>query len=379
MNKKPKDKINVLHLIHTMAYGGIETVLLNWYKTVDLDRFNLTMVVFENPGNLEEPYVNAAANLGIEVKKIPWARRKPVFKAAFALKKIIKENNIDIVHTHNCYADVVGMIIKFIAPVKTITTVYVWAKFELKRNLIQMIDKFVIRFFDVVSAHCQDTYDKTIKFISKKKLRLLICGFDIDVPVYTEAEREKKRLALGIKKDEILMANISRFYAEKAHDFLLDCFKVIVSKYPNARLWLLGVGPLEEQVREQCTRLGLDSHVKFVGFVENLLETLPLFDIQLHPSHMEGVSLSICSGLAAGLPIVASDVGSMSEVVHHNETGILVDEDDKEGYINSVIERIEDIEKRKRIGATAKNFIENDYSLQTAVDRLEHTYVEMME
>jgi glycosyltransferase involved in cell wall biosynthesis len=362
-----------------MAYGGVETAILNWFRKLNRSHFEPYLVCFANPDNSEEPFVRVAVAQGIEVKKIPWGKKKPVLKAATSLKQIIVEQKIDILHTHNCYADVVGIITRLLVPVKTIVTVYVWAKFELKRNLIQLIDKFIIRFFNIVSAHCQDTYVKTARFINKKKLRLLICGFEIDVPHYTSQERQKRRLAHGVKDNEIWMVNVARFYWEKAQDFLLYAFKEIVAKQPQSRLWIMGVGPLEAELKALCTKLELDDVVKFVGFVENLLETLPLFDMQLHPSHMEGVSLAICSGMAAGLPIVASDVGSMSEVIHHEKTGILVKEDDKDGFIDNVCELIKDHEKRAIIGGNAKKFIENDYSLDKAVDAVEDTYFEMMQ
>ena len=105
---------------------------------------------------------------------------------------------------------------------------------------------------------------------------------------------------------------------------------------------------------------------------------LPLIDIQVHPSHMEGVPLSICSGMAAGLPIVASDVGGIKEVITSGRTGILVPENDTPQFIKAVVDLIGSSSERARLGGAAKNFIEHEYSLAKAVQDLQNSYLEVL-
>ena len=372
-------KIVVMHLIHTMAYGGIETAVLNWLSRLDRDRFTIHLVCFANPGNTEEPFVNIAAQAGFEVEKILWNEGKPILRAAKKLSTLINTHQVDILHTHNCYADVIGLCSRFMTRVKLVTTVYVWAKFDLKRNIIQLINKFVVRFFDIVSAHCEDTFTKTARFIPAKRLRLLICGFEFDTIDMPADERERRRKEYGLDNDHIVLANIARFYPEKAQDSLLRCFKEIVSQESNVHLWMLGVGPLEKHLKNLCTELELNSKVTFIGFVDNLFEVLPLIDIQVHPSHMEGVPLSICTGMAAGLPIVASNVGGIKEVLRHEKTGILVPENDEKQFVSQVLKLVKDADTRSRLGAAARHFIENDYSLGRAVKEVEKVYYEVMQ
>ncbi len=367
-----------MHLIHTMAYGGIETAVINWIHKIDRTQFDVHLVCFANPGNTEDPFVKSAEKLEIPVEKILWGKGKPIFFAAIELKQLIRKHHIDILHTHNCYADLVGAIVSLLTPVKTITTVYVWSKFDWKRNILQIINRFAIRFFDRVSAHCENTYEKTASFIPENKLKLLICGFEFNMVEILAEERQRRRQEYGIEGDQILLANIARFYPEKAQDSLLRCFREIVQQCPKARLWILGVGPLEDQVKALCAKLGLDSTVKFMGFVDNLFEILPLIDIQVHPSHMEGVPLSICSGMAAGLPIVASDVGGIKEVLKNEKNGILIPRGDHEAFNKQVIRLIRSPQERNRLGSAASHFIKNDYSLKRAVGEVEKTYREVM-
>ena len=103
-----------------------------------------------------------------------------------------------------------------------------------------------------------------------------------------------------------------------------------------------------------------------------------LLDIQVHPSHIEGVPLALCEGLAAGLPIVASAVGGVPEILNHGKCGVLVRPGDEDAFSQAVLSLIDNPQERLRLGVAARHFVENDYSLDTAVNHVQQTYFEMM-
>lgn len=373
-------KISVMHLIHSMAYGGIETAVINWLRAIDRTKFDVSLVCFANPGNTEAPFVEAANRAGLEVSKIPWSRRKPLIKSSRRLAQLMRSRKVDILHLHNVYADCVGALAARMFKVRTVATVYVLADYgNWKRNLIQKIEEKVIHLFDRVTAHCDDTRDKMIDLgFCPKRIDTLICGFETHPVTMSREERSRRRRAMGISDNEILLGNVARLYPEKAQDALLRCFKDILAECPNARLRIAGVGPLDVGLRTQCSQMGLDDKVKFVGFLSDLPNFMCLLDIQVHPSHIEGVPLALCEGLAASLPIVASAVGGVPEILNHGRAGVLVPAADEAAFSRAVIGLINHPEERSRIGAAAKHFIENDYSLETAVARVERTYHEMI-
>ncbi len=374
-------RIKVLHLIHSMAHGGVETALINWLQRVDRERFEIFLICFANPDGSEQAFQKAAASAGIPVAiKIPWGRQKPVLRSARLLAKFMREQRIDILHTHNCYADCVGALVRYLYPVKTLTTLYVWSDLGWKRNLIQWLNRQVIRVYDLISAHCNVTYQQTLAMgFPVEKLTTLICGFELSIAELDSQQRLQARRAMGITDEQIVLANIARFYPEKVQDSLLRCFKRLHDNDPRLHLWLLGVGPLEEELRCYCSQLGLDNCVTFLGFVDNLAELLPLIDIQLHPAQIEGVPLSICSGMAASLPIVASDVGGIPEVLCHEKSALLVPRADEDAFVAAVQRLLDDPLEAQRLGQAARYFIEHDYSLDTAVRRLEASYQRLMQ
>jgi glycosyltransferase involved in cell wall biosynthesis len=167
---------------------------------------------------------------------------------------------------------------------------------------------------------------------------------------------------------------VARLYPEKAQDFLLEVFARLLIDRPRLMLWLAGVGPLEGALREKAQQLGVAHRVRFLGFVAPLPPMLALADLQVHPAHIEGVPLAICEGMAAGLPIVASEVGGLPEILDGGRNGVLVPGLEIERFAQAVAGLIDEPVRAAGYGAKARRFIEEDYSLTRAVGRVEAEY-----
>jgi glycosyltransferase involved in cell wall biosynthesis/Mrp family chromosome partitioning ATPase len=387
-NRRKLDRnepIRVVQLIHTMAYGGIETILINWARSLPLVKVIPTIVCFDNGDGSQEAFVEACENAGIDVRTIPWSRLKPIPRAVSALNAIIRDTNAHLVHTHNVYADIVGMIAARMTGAAAVSTVYVWSDFGWKRNLLQKIDQFCLRRFDAVTAQCLQTQKDTIdRGIDASKTRILKSGFDLTPygPI-TGGARDAARRKYNVRPDNVVFVNVARLYPEKAQSELLRAFKKIHERYPRTRLWILGTGPLQDKLESEAASLQLDSFVNFQGFVDNIAIWLALADIQVHPSFAEGVPLAVCSGMAASLPIIASDVGGINEVITHNETGILIPSagapDFESALVTAMTALLADIEARTTLGFAARKFMENDYSLLSAVQDIDSAYKELLD
>ena len=374
-----KPRISVLHLIHTIAYGGVETAVLNWLQHIDRSRFEVHLACFANPGETEAPFVEAATRRGFEVHKLSWGRRKPLWRASSELMTLMARYHVDVLHTHNCYADCVGALAARRRPVKTVTTLYVWSPLGWKRNLIQQVNRYAIRSFDLITAHCDDTYRKTLALgFPPEKVKTLICGFQAQSVQLSRGERERRREKLGASPEDVVLINVARLYPEKEQAFLLRAFRRLLQNCPQARLWIAGVGPLENDLRNLAAQLGLDPFVRFLGFVNDLPSLLALPDIQVNTSSTEGVPLAICSGMAARLPIVATAVGGLREVIKSGESGILVPPQDEQALLEALTTLIQSPEYRQQLGMRALQFVNHDYSLSRAVRAVEQTYQEVL-
>ncbi len=376
-------KIRALHLIHSVCHGGIESAMLNWVLGLEAHTSVAPYVAcLAGDRGLEAAFLKAAASCGIEpVHKIGWSRRKPFLSAARELAALVKDLQIDVVHTHAYYGDILGALLKRFSPVKVVSTVYVWEKYELHRQIMQALDWTALRFVDKVTAHCVETRRRTIRLgFRESQVPLLIAGFPDSGPPPTPERRAVLRRDAGIKEDEILMVNVARIHPEKAHDQLLRSFRIVHDRHPNTRLWISGVGwkYLEDELLALRQSLELEGAVEFVGHKPNLWPMLHAADLMVHSSHAEGVPIAVLYGMSAGLPIVISDVGGVYEVIHNNQTGVRVPENDVEGFARAVSELVSDEERRRGIGKAARDFVVNKYSLALASQRVEEVYREVL-
>ena len=371
--------IRVAHLIHTMAHGGVETALINWFKTFAPARIEAHLICFANPGGTERPFVEAAARAGLVIHTIPWGRRKPVWKAARAAAAFLKEHDIDLLHCHNTYANLVGLCASRMALVKTLTTIYVWSGYGLKRRMLQWLDQRLLAGFDQITAHCQAALTDTVdRGVPSGEIRLLTCGFADRVATLSAGERAAGRQAMGVSEGDTVLIKVARFWPEKRHDVLLHTFKRLLEKTPRVQLWIPGVGPEQARVQELAESLGVASQCRFLGFRTDLPELLAMADIQVHTSDEEGVPLAILSGMAAARPIVSTRVGGIAEVIRSGESGILLERRQPEQFADAVFDLMRDPERQHRLGTAARNFIDTEYSLAAATGRVERLYEEMV-
>ena len=374
-------RISVLHLIYSPGFGGIESIVIDWWRTFDRRDFEIHVAYFAGDRNREQQFVEAARAAGMNALPVPWNKFKPFLKCARAVASIAKDYRIDIIHTHAYYGDAVGALAGKLSGVKTVATVYVWGKYELHRQIMHVIDWISIQFMSKVTAHCRDTARKTFVIgTPRRNIPILLPGYPHKRPPIPDHERRAKRRAAGIADDEILLVNAARLAPEKAQDQLLRSFRAIHDRHPQTRLWISGVGLawVERDLHSLRSALHLESSVKFIGFARDFASLLDMADFMVHPSHVEGIPQSIMGGMAAGLPIIASNVGGMAEVIRHGDTGMLVDENDVESFTQTVMDLIEDRPRARALGVAARKAIEGELSTEAAVKKVEDLYREMM-
>ena len=183
---------------------------------------------------------------------------------------------------------------------------------------------------------------------------------------------------MGVAPEHMVLANIARLYPEKGQEFLLRAFSQILEQAPNARLWIIGIGPLEEKLRQLSSKLGVASAVRFLGFQKNLPSLLSLIDVQVNPSTTEGVPLAVCAGMAAGLPVVATAVGGLPEIIRDGRNGLLVSPGDQAAFAEAVLRLIRWPRMARLLGAEAQRFMREEYSLGAAARRVQQAYYEVL-
>jgi glycosyltransferase involved in cell wall biosynthesis len=187
----------------------------------------------------------------------------------------------------------------------------------------------------------------------------------------TREQRFSNRSHWGAAPGDVVYGCVGRLVAGKGHEDLLIAFAQILSKSelqlsgtPAVRLVLFGEGPLQSLLQEQTASLKVKDHIHFAGFCADIPGALSGLDVLVLPSHSELLPLSILEGMSSGLPVIATEVGGIPEIVEAELTGLLVPPGDPVALVEAIKRLARDPELRSRLGARGQERVRRDFTLQ---------------
>jgi glycosyltransferase involved in cell wall biosynthesis len=178
--------------------------------------------------------------------------------------------------------------------------------------------------------------------------------------------------------DNKMWINVGSFVKEKNHSFLLEIFAEYLKEVQENELWLIGDGPLRNQLEEQAKNLGIDQNVKFWGYQNNAVAYIKAADIMVMPSKIEGLPGVILEALSCGKPVIASAVGGIPEVVLNDQNGYVIKEYKIEDYISKIKTVLNDDELRKSMSQNAQKLIHEEFLMPKIAKRFESIYKDIL-
>jgi glycosyltransferase involved in cell wall biosynthesis len=188
-------------------------------------------------------------------------------------------------------------------------------------------------------------------------------------------DRQAKRRELGIHEQGSVIGLAVRLSDQKGITFLLQAMPRILAKHPDTTLLIAGDGDLRMDLEREAQELGIASRVKFCGPRKDIPELLKLLDFYVLPSKWEGLPMVILEAMAAGCPVVATDVGGNSTAVVNGVTGALVPPQDPAALADAVIRLLDSPELQKRYAENGKNRFRERFSAETMARQYEHLYL----
>ena len=294
--------IRILHIVQKMEAGGTQAFLMNLYRNIDIDKIQFDFLVeYEE----KEFYDDEIISLGGKIYYTNFRKTLNVIKLKKTLSNILKEHpEYKIVHIH---ATAIGKICTDVAKkcgVKTIiahthnnSAVKDW-KYYPKILLRKLYTKGPTDFF----ACSEDAGRYTFK---NKKFTVVYNAIDIDKFLFKQEIREEFRKELNIE-DKFVIGNIGRLHEQKNQSFLIDVFYEIQKRKDNAILLIIGKGPLENELKEKVSNLGIDNKVYFLGNRKDIERIYQGMDVFVLPSLFEGLGIVAIEAQVSGLPVIAS-------------------------------------------------------------------------
>jgi glycosyltransferase involved in cell wall biosynthesis len=202
--------------------------------------------------------------------------------------------------------------------------------------------------------------------VPRAKLRMVPSAVDcrrFDAPL----ERQRFLDALGLAPGTRCIGVVAQLIPRKGHADLLSVWPSIQAEHPETRLILFGRGPLEAELKSHAARLGSARTVIFAGFREDLPRLLPNLDLLVHPARQEGLGVAVLEAACAGVPIVATAAGGITEIIRHGENGALAPPGNRRALAQAVLQLLAAPRLARQLAEQARRDVETRYSVAAMV------------
>ena len=318
------------------------------------------------PGS-EQFLLQAARSSGVKVHDVPQLRRgidpRHDVRALAALVALIRRVRPDIVHTHASKAGVLGRLAGELARVTRIVhTVRGWSFYAARSRLVHALavacERVAAQRTDAMIAVSHSLVDAGTKQRIGDPTRYRVIRSGIELARFTGSrDKQAARAALGISTTANVVGSVMALTAAKAPLDLVEVVRRVIARRPDVVFVVVGYGPLASALEHAARSAGIGEHLKLVGLRECVADLYPAFDVLLSTSRWEGLPRVAVEAIAAGIPVVATDVGGCSEVVLHGRTGYLAPAGDVETLASRVLDAIGNESLRARLGAAAPSVL----------------------
>lgn len=356
----------ILHLISSNGLFGAEKVMIDISSNLNFNGIKVWIIAIRNTYNPHTEVVDAAKNKNILAESIE-SERPFDLKSVRRLYEFIKQNNIDILHTHNYKSNFIGLLAAKRAKIPIVATLHGYIRKGTKLRLYEAIDRFILRYFDKIVL----VDDSLRKWFKNDSARYSIINNGVRV-----SELASERVS-ELRKIEITIGVVGRLSEEKGHKYLLEAFSKILKYYPNAKLLIVGDGELKARLEELSASLCIKEKTEFAGFQEDVSKYYKLMDIYVSPSLLEHFPLSILEAMSFGKAIIATDVGGVGDLIKDGVTGILIKPASSQEIYDSLLRLIKDASLRQALGINARQFVKENYSLEKMVSSYKKVYEEV--
>lgn len=363
MNGDRPDEIRALLMMSSLQMGGGETNLVGFMP--HLPEAGVRPLLCTLTTRLDSLLADVLAQSGVPRRDLG-ARRMFDRGAWRRLERLVDEEGIDVIHTHDLDTHVVAAAVRRRVRVPVVMTRNVlvdqtdtWKRLLRSRLVFPVARVGADRVVAVADAVSRSFARRAL--LPRERLRTIHTGIDLErfAPALS---REQARALLGWDAARPTVVMVSVLRSGKGHEMLFRAIPALRSRIPGVSVKIVGGGESEAELRRAAAPLA--ETVEFVGqMYDDLPTALWAADALVLPSRAEGLPIVLIEAAAAGLPSVATDVGGCAEVVLEGETGYLVDRDDDAALADRLARILDDPEAARRMGAAARAMAAREFSL----------------
>jgi glycosyltransferase involved in cell wall biosynthesis len=367
-------KWRVLLVNSCFHIGGAEQVAASLCRLLDRDSFEVYVSYLKWPGMIGE----ALQREGYPVHGLPGGSPESRgYFTSFFLRRLIRQLDIDLVHSNDIHAFVDSSICRRVTPGLRQVHTFHFGNYPHPNRRHHWMEQMAGLSPDALVAVSQvqrDALKRTYRFFGQR-VKVIRNGVSDPRDAQTSDLRDTIRKDAGV-----VLGSISTLIEQKGLPYLLQAVKLLVDEGLNFRFVIVGNGPMREELEQQRRDLGLESHLEFLGWIPDAArKVLPEIDVFVQSSLWEAMSMVVLEAMGSGRPVVATRVGENPYMVREGETGYLVEPRDVTALADRLRTLIQDAERREAMGCEARADYERHYTAQRMCSDYEALYLKVLE
>lgn len=353
-------QLRVMQFITPSGFYGAERWVLALASNLDHEQVVCDLAVSQEGDQQDLTIAELYPSSAGEVHRVPMAGRFD-WRVVNRLAAIIRERQIDIVHSHGYKSDILGLLAARKAGIRCVSTPHGFSgKVGLKLGLFIRIGTHMLRYFDAVVPLSEELMADMARFrVPAKRVHFIRNGVDLSEIDQALAEMPGRDVD---EQPEKIIGFIGQMIPRKGIPDLLEAFDTLYAGDASLRLQLLGDGRQRAELEQQAVKQGSASAIEFLGFRGDRLALLHRFDLFVMTSSLEGIPRCMMEAMAVGVPVVAYDIPGVDQLIDHGVTGLLVPYGDKKALAESCRQLLADPVLARRLARAARETIEARYS-----------------
>ncbi|MGI9326474.1 MAG: glycosyltransferase family 4 protein [Pseudomonadales bacterium] len=355
--------MNIAHFIATNFVGGPENQIIRHCQALSKQGHKVWLISFDEPGGLS--FLGAGATVAQSTLALSPQAGATIGNLR-ALREYLRQQQIDLVVAHGYKATILAALAQYHGGTPAVAFSRGWTSENWKVRLYEWLDKHFIRL-----------HQRIIAVSHSQRQRLIDCGVPAEkIEVVHNAYLTDN---LPVRKQESepsqsVLLCAGRLSPEKGHRYLIEAFAEVLKQHPRCQLQIAGEGMERSSLESRAKALGVDDNIEFLGFVENmqpLYETAALFVL---PSLSEGLPNVILESYYWSLPVVATRVGGVPEIVEDARSGLLCAPEDAQDLARAILQALDDPQASAQRAQTAQTVLIERFGIDRQSELLLQVY-----
>lgn len=374
--------MKILHVIDSGGLYGAEVMLLNLMSEQVAMGLEPIMASIGDPGTTEKPLETEAIRRGLSVKVFRM-RPGPNLWGALKVLRFARSELVDLLHSHGYKGNILfGLMPRMLRRIPMIATVHgwTWTGGISRMGFYEWLDSVSLRYIDRVVL-VNEAMREHPRLKRQANISLAVVNNGIPGETFSEADREGdeiNRKILDFCREKLTIGAIGRLSPEKGFDLLLEAVAGLVAEGEDVQLLLLGEGGLRRSLEEKAQKFGLEKRVFMPGYVNNARNYLPFIQLYAMPSLTEGLPIVLLEAMQAGVPIVASKVGGIPNVLGNGQAGLLIAPGNVASLKDGLREVIRNSEAARQRALVAQQRAHSQYSSQIMATKYLEIYEQVV-